>query len=323
MERYILQLLLRGQGVLHENVLLNALINLYVDQGLYPNNANGADSNDRWTTEYWLKLLEGHINTINVKLNKLEYKILKISHPLGVDIVSKKYNYTQGNDGNGNGNDDALLDDNNNTPIPVVNLKSNKFYVYVNLVSNEETKLSTNFSDKEIQFIKWAIDQTLREPFVLKESEDTNVLVTHINRNILNESANYDGIKWTKYWTYTVPAKILLQYEKLTTMEIEDTLTKLIQLKWLYRTSKGRYGSNLRLIIELNQMLLQDFNLPMCPVCNQLCLQGVLCNNETCSDDENRKMGWHVDCYQHYVSHVSENCNLCRQSILNDSIFLI
>lgn len=269
--RYILQYLLSCRGVCHEDMLLLVLQKLDKYSTGEENSASTLDS------------LSEIIKKINVKLNPLSYKIIKVSHGIGKRVVSTLLRST-GSSGN-----------------------SNKFYVYVNTVSSDESKLATRFSQREIEFVKWAVEQMCDASE--RKSSDNSLIAEQLHQ--VRSTTSEDG--WRRCITYSVPSKYLLQYEEMSASEIEDLVTRLCELKWFYKDNLGRVAMDLRCLVELEEYLLSN-GIPACQGCHRLAVQGVQC--ESCS------MAWHVDCYQHYVTHVSRICP-CGKSIVEDGVYVV
>ena len=205
--RLLLDYIVTARGICHENALILALIRLKMDY----NEFDPAWSLQKWNTE-----LNDNIDHINVKLNTLNYKIVKISHGMGKNAVTARNRQKFGllepknmaTDENNNSNqyennedDEDInnnIDNNNNnnnnnsrstTPndgrAGIILPESNKFYVYVNMEPTDETKLATRFQEKEIAFVKWSIEQFVEHAMTIEPIQnndiESNIIYKEIN----------------------------------------------------------------------------------------------------------------------------------------------
>ncbi|CCC66703.1 hypothetical protein NCAS_0A01450 [Naumovozyma castellii] len=328
--RYLLQYILAARGVCHENALMLALMRLKVDSH---------DVNAHWTISDWLEALNEHINAINIKLNLLNYKILRISHGIGKSAVSIKNRQNFGLFDTVGTTEDNEDDDNNDNKEDsrVVLPESNRFYVYVNLSSTEETKLATRFTPKEIEYVKWCLEKFCIQSGIIREMDQGNaitssIVVHEVNRILLSATGDNTTNKWNKWTTFTLGSTELLQYDGFTATEIEAVLVKLCEHKWFYRTQNGVFGMDLKCIAELEEYLVSTFELATCQNCNKLAIQGVMCGSESClqngspsseGESTNKCRVWHIDCFQHYITHVSKDCDLCKNSLITNGVYVI
>ncbi|EJS42753.1 nse1p [Saccharomyces arboricola H-6] len=318
--KYLLQYILSARGICHENALILALMRLETDALRF---------DAERSMQQWIDKLNDYINAINVKLNLLGYKIIRINHGIGRNAVTLKNKQNFELLGNNtaartHGSDVA---DSHEMVLP----ESNRFFVYINSTSTEETKLATRFSQNEIEFIKWAIEQFMINGKTVIEGpvSDTSVIVKEVNRILIAATGDPDFKKWGKFSTFSVGSTDLLQFQELTAIEIEDLLLRLCELKWFYRTMEGRFGIDLRCIAELEEYLTSKYNVNTCQNCHKLAIQGVRCGNESCrdEDDETEENSspqiWHIDCFKHYITHVSKNCALCGSLLITDGTYVL
>lgn len=265
--RYLLQYLLDCRGVCHENMLLVVLGKLQ----RYKQNSDSQVC----STDELVEIVKG----INVKLNPLGYKISRVGHGMGKNNVS------------------SMLPD---TGLP----KNNRFYVYVNTVTSEESKLATRFSTREIEFIKWCVEKMCicRDCQLIIDCP----IITEVDR-IRN------NVSWNKCVTYSVESSEFFQYKDWSPIEIESLLFKLCALKWFTKDENGRIAMDLRGLVELEEYLIAN-GISICENCHRLASQGVRCIS--CSKS------WHVDCYQHHITHIGTHCP-CGESILQNGIYII
>ena len=335
----LLQYLFALQGVCHENILLLALMHITKDLGCF---------NESWTLDQWMFHLQELIDQINIKLNSLLYKVVITRHATGKAAVGEEMR---------SGVQYLLeqLEESLGSKLMFSLPDSNRFYVYVNLQPTFETKVATRFDPKEIEFIKWSLDRFVEagdEIYEVQSDMLSAPVVRQVRRALVDVVGNntgsigtgangeLDGISWTRYITYTVGSTSLEQFEGMTAIEIESLLSRLCEYKWFYRTGRGFFGMDLRCITELEEYLYSNYPLPLCQVCDSLVLQGVTCGNneghveimdETGEDEEEdyetvrarRKRAWHVDCFQHYITHVGRNCHICQHSLLEDGIYIV
>ncbi|AMD21203.1 HEL077Wp [Eremothecium sinecaudum] len=299
--RLLLQVILRCQGIVHENVLLTCLLKL---------NEVEVEPEEEFREEVWLDKLGVYIADMNVKLSGLNYRIVKVGHGMGKNYVTSQL------------------------PTQMLGFRqlspSNRFYVYVNVVSTKETELSTTFKASEIEFVKWAIEQlaTLRQ--IDDNPEGIEFGIEREIDRILNDCIREDEQLPFKlrYWTtYTVNSMKLMSYSELATSEVERLLSKLCELKWFYKTQHGSYGLDLKALLELEDYLIETFAMLSCPSCQRIVTQGVLCtgcvSRERTEENGTEQSMWHVDCFEYYLNHVSKNCNVCESNLLEAGAYLV
>ncbi|EDO17633.1 hypothetical protein Kpol_1004p5 [Vanderwaltozyma polyspora DSM 70294] len=321
--RYLLQYLLDCRGICHENALLLVLIKLdkdSVDEEGSPNR----------TFEDYLKYLQDIVDEINVKLNRLNYKIVRINHPSGARVISrytKSYLRDHEQDFGSFFNlqdpaTSAITANNNDQNVSIELPQSSRYYVYINLESNEETKLATRFSLKEIEFIKWAIQEFMINGSTIETTNriPSSIIVKEINRILKEVSTDESPQFWNSYCTFTKGSLNLSKFRDLTASETDDLLIRLCRYKWFYRTDEGTFGMDLRCITELEQYLIETFEFKTCTVCKHIVLQGVLCRDA--QTDENCSM-WHVDCFQHYITHSRKSCSNCESDLMTQGVYVI
>lgn len=284
--QHILQFLLECRGICHENTLL------LVEKKLQERQMNRAENLNCSFNERQARL-NTIINKINVTLSPLNYKIVRINHGIGKRCVSTR-GATQ------------------ITEFP----DSNRFFVYVNDKCSDEVKLATRFSHREIEFVKWSLEQ-----FILAGSktitgtiQDSWGLTGEVDR-IRREVGGSDFPSWGKYCSFTIGSIEISKYDQMNALEIEELNDKLCQLKWFYKNDVGEIGIDVRAIAELENNLVESFELVRCPVCNSLALQGVMITTEQGSSY------WHLDCYQHYITHISKE--YLGTSLITQGVYVI
>lgn len=297
--RYLLRYIIASYGICHENVLLLVLAALEKDR-------LGPLFEDSIDTQVIVNTLHDLINKNNEKLNPLGFKIIKTNHPLGRvnvensshEVLSKLPNFG--------------LD------FPI----SSRFYVYVNLNSTEETKLATKFTNKEISYIKFCIQQFCESGNTIIEGmvSESHPIVAAVRRI-------FDGClpPWKRYITYTSGSTNILHYKDLKNSEAESTIQKLCDNKWFYRTESGRYGMDLRCLIELGNFLFDTYeSVYRCQRCSEVVLQGVMCGSNRCLTlDTEEKTVWHLECFEHQFKHIGRNCPQCTTSLKESGVYII
>ncbi|SMN18204.1 similar to Saccharomyces cerevisiae YLR007W NSE1 Essential subunit of the Mms21-Smc5-Smc6 complex (Partial), partial [Maudiozyma saulgeensis] len=253
--KYLLQYMLAVQGVCHENVLLLALMKLKLDQEQF---------DKTWSIKQWLDCLKKYIEEINVKLSPLLYKLILVNHDVGNDAadthIRQKFQRFISSVNHANFNDSLASNMADNEAMEQVTSgslslpQSNRYYVYINLQSTNETKLATKFTTKEIEFIKWAIEQFMTQGDIIeyKTPQLTSSIIDKVN-NILkdinsNDSAESSTENWNHFITYSVGSTQLSQFADMSPLEIEHVLRQLCDYKWFYRTSEGKFGMDIRCI---------------------------------------------------------------------------
>lgn len=317
--RLLLDFIITARGICHENALILALINLKKDF---------EEFDPSWSIQKWISELNENIDRINIKLSTLNYKIVRINHGMGKKSITLP-NQINGSEAN------SMLD------ADVENI-SNKFYVYINMQSTDETKLATRFQEREISFIKWAIDQFVNHAMTINSIQnnndiesniiykETNTLLSSLSQQKDDDNNEESDIRWKQFITFTSRSTKLLQYDNMGATEVESLLIQLCGLKWFYRDSNGRFGMDLRCLAELQDYLINEFELPSCQYCHQLTIQGVMCGNNNCHAADTEELNsifqrrvWHLDCFQHYMQHVSQKCDKCQNPLLQNSVYII
>ncbi|CCK71656.1 Smc5-Smc6 complex subunit NSE1 KNAG_0H02410 [Huiozyma naganishii CBS 8797] len=294
---YLLQYLIQARGVCHENSLLAALMHLSLDLDPHSVSTRSLDE--------WSRFLDKVVNLINIKLSALEYKVAKVNHGAGKRVVGSK----------------VVVQTPGGEELP----PSSKFYVYVNLASSKETELATRFTAREIEFVKWAIGQFCLSSLEIRtidaSSAHATPLVKEVNRILIG-----GGGTWGKYTSFTVGSSKLFGFSSLTPLELEKLIVRLCDSKWFYRTERGEVGMDLKCVVELEEYLLSEYELPECQQCQKIVTHGVMCGNDACQshgDSGSSRESWHIDCFQHYIAHVSERCAACDRSLQTDNIYII
>ncbi|QLQ81055.1 hypothetical protein HG537_0E04100 [Torulaspora globosa] len=292
--RYILQYLLNSRGICEESMLLVALRRLCDEP------VGGMD------LEEWQKRLSDVIKKINVKLNRLDYKIVQISHGMGKNIVVSKSRKAMESYSRAIGDTLSV---------------TNRFYVYIDVGAVEETKLATRFSQKEIDFIKHAIQTICESGFNIRQDEvpTTSAVVQEVDRvrRAVLERTETDFEPWDKYTTFAVGSSALTQYQNLNALEIEDLIIRLCEYKWFCRNDNGEINLDLRCIAELEDNLISTYEFPACQNCNRLAIYGVMCPHK------DPPSIWHVDCYHYQIAHKDTNCTICGESLITNGVYVI
>ncbi|CCE65867.1 hypothetical protein TPHA_0N00860 [Tetrapisispora phaffii CBS 4417] len=332
--RYLLQYLLFCQGICNESFMLLALMRLHLTDG------SSSDDFYRLNMVELNAELDAIIDLVNVKLDKLKFKICKVSHPLGKDEVSS---YTK---------DDieklllAINDDSDEDTLSKdVILEfasqvqaSNKYYVYVNLESDKETELATTYTVKEIECMKRLIKMMVNNSTRPREV-DTTVRANPVFKEIKNMLSRYERDRggdteeevnvpmWTSYISYQIGSTEAASNMVMTSTETQVFLNTLCADKWFYRTRNGRYGLDLKGAFELQEYLRDTYELQLCSVCKQIVLQGILCNDNTSLAPDKpttaKCNSWHIDCFHHYITHISQQCETCGNNLLENLTYIL
>lgn len=295
--RYILHYIMSSRGICEESVLMIALRRLCGEE------ANEIDC------EEWQKRLSDVIKGINLKLNGLDYKIVQISHGMGKNIVASK-------------SKTAMQFCSRTIASPGASLSAtNRFYVYIDVGAVEETKLATRFSQKEVDFIKFAIQKTCESGSEIRQGVPaTSAVVQEVDRvrRVVLERAEAAFEPWDRYTTFAVGSSLLTQYRALNALEIEDMIIRLCEYKWFCRNNNGEISLDLRCIAELEDDLVSTYEFPVCENCNRLAIYGVMCLHE-----DSAPAMWHVDCYQYQIAHKDTRCTACGESLVSNGIYVI
>lgn len=298
--RYLLQEILSMGGICHEYMLLEALVAI-------EKHRNKDVDISELGARHWLTLLNDYINKISVKLSFLNYKLLPVNHSLGRAFVSRNLRLH------------ALL----GLELP----PSSKFYVYANELSTDDTKLATGLTTREIEFLRWSIEKfCISGSKLVKFQPSMRCFLSQTVDDIISAHCSNQHQFWNLYSTYALGSHELHEYDQITSMEIENLLAKLCDLKWLYKSKDGRYGMDVRTLAELEDFLLETYeNLSKCVICSHVVLQGVICANTNCTSVVNNKQrrAWHLDCFQHYVTHLQQACDYCNESLSTSGAYIL
>ncbi|CUS24500.1 LAQU0S17e00298g1_1 [Lachancea quebecensis] len=189
-------------------------------------------------------------------------------------------------------------------------------YAYVDVLPSEDTKLATPLTIEELKYVQWCVREIVEAGQEVVEAQGTKSVVERSVDEALAQSrsgqdglnAEYDSKSLRFRVSYTAGARQLFQSDALGPLETERLLTRLCQLRWLYRTSEGQFGLATRALAELQEYLRTQYTVPICTVCDEVALRGVKCQ---CSEG-----AWHAPCFQHYVAHVSTACASCERPVL-------
>lgn len=303
--RYLLHYLLCSRGICHESVLLLALIKL---------EGHSRVEDENWTISRYQDKLSEIIHKINVKLSFIGFKVVRLSHGIGRNNVvknsTKSFEFCAAT---------MAGFDNEDLELPT----NNRFYVYIDIGSVDETKFATRFNPKEIEFIQWAVQKICMSGYEIRKGpvpKSSQVLeeVDRIRRDACEEAEQQISC-WEEYASFSVGSTLLSNYQDLSALEVEDLIFRLCEYKWFCITDQGEISLDVRCIAELEQYLISTFELLSCQNCKSLAIQGVLCRH---NDDKPDSM-WHVDCYQHHLTHVSKDCNSCGNSLIMNGVYVI
>lgn len=301
--KYLLQYILDCRGICHSNVLLIALITIV-------SNLRTNDEVVKLPIRRWESLLNECINAINLKLDPLKYKIIVAQHGIGKNAVNSR--------------DQGILNaavDKYSASIDGEDVKlpeTNKFWVYVNQISNDEAKFATRFTPKEIEFVKSCVSQFIESANAIHSSIPKKSLVAKEIDKILVVSSDGEYSGFDSAVIYATGSKRLLEISDLSAIESEQLLFKLCEMKWFYRTEEGFFGLDLRGIVELEEYL-ESLNAQQCHICNKVALQGVRCKNTECE----YQPVFHVDCFRHYINHVNKQCPDCNESLFLHGMYML
>ncbi|AGO10692.1 AaceriADR344Wp [[Ashbya] aceris (nom. inval.)] len=236
-----------------------------------------------------------YVTEMNVRLRGLGYQVKRVTHGLG-----RRYAGEQ------------------------AGAEGGRFYVYVNVGASREAELATTFRPAELEFAKWAIAQ-LGTLGPLEEAGEHGHAAAEREVDRVLAAWRGEPCRLRQRATYAERAKTLLTYPDLTSSEIERLLMRLCELKWFYRTAEGSYGFDLRLLVELEEYLLENHTLMPCSTCEHVVAQGVLCTGCVSKhrDEGSGWAAWHVDCFDYQVNHVAPQCPTCKADILTVGAYLV
>lgn len=318
--RYLLQFLLASQGVCHEYTLLAALLQLARDLGLV---AEGAESD----ATHWHGQLREHIETANVRLEPLQFHVAQVQLGSGKRAAMAQWRREMAGVQLSPADTEAL------SQLP----DSSRYYVHVNTQSSPETRTGTWMTPQQVEFAKWCVAQFAEHGSAVQTlGPEVAAASAGIRADIDGASGSPHG--WRRCVSYSVGSTQLAQYPGLSAIETEQAVAQLCERRWLARTSDGRVGLAVRAAAELDSLLRDTYALPRCAVCARVVLHGAACGNlaahvseegegdEGDEEEDEASSGmamWHVDCYQHYVAHVSKSCPKCSASIVDDAVYVL
>lgn len=292
--RVLLQFILRNKGVVYEGVLVQLLKQLDRDN-------DECEQAETVGDVEWQHRLSQHVAEINVKLSRLNFKIVKVRHGMGKRYVSQIMapNWVEGS----------------------TIVSSSLFYVYVNLSSTKEMNLATSLKSSEIEVVKWIIDKLATLRAVAEETDQADSHVKECVNSII-KSCFQDDTEVSPFLsycsTYSTKSMELLNYAGLAASEVERLLNKLCELKWLHKLKNGAYALDLKALIELEDYLLETYGMLTCQSCQRIATVGVYCTACTrVLDGHGKASAWHVDCFEHHLNHVSKLCRLCDSPLLD------
>eukprot|EP01098_Paradermamoeba_levis_P002157 TRINITY_DN1255_c0_g1_i2.p1 TRINITY_DN1255_c0_g1~~TRINITY_DN1255_c0_g1_i2.p1 ORF type:complete len:239 (+),score=51.80 TRINITY_DN1255_c0_g1_i2:50-766(+) len=136
------------------------------------------------------------------------------------------------------------------------------YYGLINNKNDELTQLATSYSLEQINFFKRFID------LIMTEAKDGEVEEGMIKRS---EQQHHNQNTTTTTTT--------------TSLQLEDTVRRLVDDFWLYRSERGMLSLGVRTFLELREyfeMNYQDCCFD-CTLCSELVIKGQKCRNEKCN----------------------------------------
>lgn len=291
--RQLLLYIVRSRGIVGENMLLLVLMKLSGE-------IEGGE------LQSWKSKLSGAIKTINLKLHPLDHKVVRVSHGMGKNIVTREAEESCS----------ALRMSSSSIDLP----RSNKFYVYIDVGSVDETKLATRFSQRETEFIKWALQEISSAGSEVRKDLVPEDCATVQEVDRIRRGSQEGVASWASCVSFTVGSSRLSRFKELNALEIEQLLARLCDYKWFSRNARGEVGLDLRCIAELEENLITTYGFLRCEICDRLAVHGVMCPHEGPEIDS---AVWHVDCYQHQIAHVGQDCPKCGESLITRGVYVI
>jgi hypothetical protein len=132
------------------------------------------------------------------------------------------------------------------------------FYVLINIISDNFSKLSTFYSTTELSFLKGIIELIMKE----KSFEISSIKAIQHGRSLYQEKKG--GALGTK--------------------DCEDLLERFVDDSWLGKNSEGKIFLELRLLLELEQYLLEKYpdDLILCCYCRKIATVYEKCHGANC-----------------------------------------
>ena len=264
--KYLLQYVLSRRGVCSEETLEKALQSL-----------DGQEQRRGGSR------LAEVVGRINLKLSKLDYKLVRVRGSLG----AWAYAYV----------DTAPSPDTRQaTSLTIPELKYVQWCVKEML---EEPREVREVGESVKGTVERAVDDILtrwNQQQQQQQEEEQQVDVDETK----------EGLQWRM--SYSASSRQLCQFPDINVLDSERLLVKLCQLRWFYRSEQGQFGLDARAVAELQEYLRERYVVLECTVCAELVLQGVRC---ACAET-----AWHVACFGHQVAHVGDSCTRCQKSVL-------
>ncbi|WCJ41521.1 embryo defective 1379 [Euphorbia peplus] len=147
-------------------------------------------------------------------------------------------------------------------------------YGLVNNVSDEQSKLGTNYSVPQITLFKGIVEA------IVQDARAQGSISTFDALNLRLEIQVNRGTEETQ--TQPALSQLYPALRNFSLSQKEKTLDELVHDKWLHRTPDGEIGLAERSYLELRSYF-HNSGTPSCEVCNEAAIKAKVCENEECA----------------------------------------
>ncbi|KAJ4883599.1 embryo defective 1379 [Raphanus sativus] len=143
-------------------------------------------------------------------------------------------------------------------------------YGVVNTVSDDQSKLGTNYSVPQIAFFKGIIEAIAQDEAAQGCISSFDALNIRLENQLPSEASS------------SQQQQVPPAFKNFSMSQKDKTLDELVRDKWLCRTREGNIGLGIRSLLDLRSWF-RNNDVPSCEVCNEAGVKADLCPNEGCT----------------------------------------
>ncbi|KAL6499582.1 hypothetical protein OROGR_027492 [Orobanche gracilis] len=147
------------------------------------------------------------------------------------------------------------------------------YYGVVNNISDDQSKLGTNYTVPQIAFYKGIVEA------IVQDAEASGCISNTDALNIRLETQTH-GVADSE--SQEGQSQIPPAFKNFSMSQKEKTLEKLQKDKWLSSTPDGKVGIGERSFLDLRTWFRTN-DVPICEVCNEAAVKAQLCQNDACN----------------------------------------
>ncbi|GAV87628.1 SMC_Nse1 domain-containing protein/zf-RING-like domain-containing protein, partial [Cephalotus follicularis] len=153
-------------------------------------------------------------------------------------------------------------------------------YGFINIVSDDQSKLGTNYSLPQIAFFKGIIEEIVRDG----SAEGSISCLNALNIRLDNQAVTGTGSRslGSQSQSQGSPLRVPPAFRNFSLSQKEKTLHELVRDKWLCYTQDSNIGLGVRSFLDLRSWF-RSADVPSCEVCNEAGIKAQTCQNEGCA----------------------------------------